>query len=164
MPGPKSRASKVTRSSWERRPFILAVSESATGRFSFCLTSLKLKPFFRAAARLIFPHLFFPNQDPLTGTLAAFSAWFIGCIGRPIGATIFGCAVFSLLSAVMMRDHGRQDISAEYDAAQRATASRRPHQSRGAPLWVVSSSYLVDHRHEFWVRLNHFEETENGHG
>jgi len=42
------------------------------------------------AAGLIFPHLFFPNQDPLTGTLAAFSTYFIGFIGRPIGAAIFG--------------------------------------------------------------------------
>ena len=42
------------------------------------------------AAGLIFPRLFFPNQDPLTGTLAAFSTYFIGFIGRPIGAAIFG--------------------------------------------------------------------------
>jgi MFS family permease len=42
------------------------------------------------AAGLIFPHLFFPNQDPLTGTLASFSTYFIGFIGRPIGAAIFG--------------------------------------------------------------------------
>jgi len=32
----------------------------------------------------------FPQQDPLTGTLAAFSTYFIGFIGRPIGAAIFG--------------------------------------------------------------------------
>src|ERR1700691_1491453 len=42
------------------------------------------------AAGLIFPHLFFPNQDPLTGTLAAFSTYFIGFVGRTIGAAIFG--------------------------------------------------------------------------
>ena len=42
------------------------------------------------AAGLIFPHLFFPNQDPLTGPLAAFSTYFIGFVGRPIGAAIFG--------------------------------------------------------------------------
>jgi metabolite-proton symporter len=42
------------------------------------------------AAGLIFPKLFFPNQDPLTGTLAAFSTYFIGFAGRPIGAAIFG--------------------------------------------------------------------------
>ncbi|HKM62625.1 MAG TPA: MFS transporter [Acidisphaera sp.] len=42
------------------------------------------------AAGLIFPKLFFPNSDPLTGTLASFSTYFIGFVGRPIGAAIFG--------------------------------------------------------------------------
>jgi metabolite-proton symporter len=42
------------------------------------------------AAGLVFPKLFFPNSDPLTGTLAAFSTYFIGFVGRPIGAAIFG--------------------------------------------------------------------------
>ena len=42
------------------------------------------------AAGLVFPKLFFPNEDPLTGTLAAFSTYFIGFVGRPIGAAIFG--------------------------------------------------------------------------
>src|SRR6195952_1205904 len=41
-------------------------------------------------AGLVFPKLFFPNEDPLTGTLAAFSTYFIGFVGRPIGAAIFG--------------------------------------------------------------------------
>src|SRR6201996_5500033 len=42
------------------------------------------------AAGLVFPKLFFPNADPLTGALAAFSTYFIGFVGRPIGAAIFG--------------------------------------------------------------------------
>jgi MFS family permease len=42
------------------------------------------------AAGLIFPKLFFPNEDPLTGTLASFGTYFVGFIGRPIGAAIFG--------------------------------------------------------------------------
>jgi metabolite-proton symporter len=42
------------------------------------------------AAGLVFPKLFFPNEDPLTGTLAAFATYFVGFIGRPIGAAIFG--------------------------------------------------------------------------
>jgi metabolite-proton symporter len=42
------------------------------------------------AAGLIFPKLFFPQEDPLTGTLAAFATYFIGFVGRPIGAAIFG--------------------------------------------------------------------------
>ncbi|HEY1934047.1 MAG TPA: MFS transporter [Acetobacteraceae bacterium] len=42
------------------------------------------------AAGLVFPKLFFPNADPLTGVLASFTTYFIGFIGRPIGAAIFG--------------------------------------------------------------------------
>jgi MFS family permease len=42
------------------------------------------------AAGLVFPKLFFPNEAPLVGTLAAFSTYFIGFVGRPIGAAIFG--------------------------------------------------------------------------
>src|SRR5208337_2025965 len=42
------------------------------------------------AAGLIFPALYFPKEDPLTGTLAAFGTYFVGFVGRPIGAAIFG--------------------------------------------------------------------------
>jgi MFS family permease len=42
------------------------------------------------AAGLVFGKLYFPNEDQLTGTLAAFGTYFIGFVGRPIGAAIFG--------------------------------------------------------------------------
>ncbi len=42
------------------------------------------------AAGLVFGKLYFPNEDALTGTLLAFSTYFIGFVGRPIGAAIFG--------------------------------------------------------------------------
>ena len=42
------------------------------------------------AAGLVFGKLFFPNQDPLSATLLAFGTYFIGFVGRPIGAAIFG--------------------------------------------------------------------------
>ncbi|MGB7259484.1 MAG: MFS transporter [Pseudolabrys sp.] len=42
------------------------------------------------AAGLVFGKLYFPNEDPLTATLAAFGTYFIGFIARPIGAAIFG--------------------------------------------------------------------------
>ena len=42
------------------------------------------------AAGLIFGRLFFPNEDPLTATLAAFGTYFVGFVGRPVGAAIFG--------------------------------------------------------------------------
>src|SRR5262249_7413449 len=42
------------------------------------------------AAGLVFGKLYFPNEDPLTATLAAVGTYFIGFVGRPIGAAIFG--------------------------------------------------------------------------
>jgi metabolite-proton symporter len=42
------------------------------------------------AAGLVFGKLYFPNEDPLTATLASFGTYFVGFAGRPIGAAIFG--------------------------------------------------------------------------
>jgi metabolite-proton symporter len=42
------------------------------------------------AAGLVFGRLYFPQEDPYTATLAAFATYFVGFIGRPIGAAIFG--------------------------------------------------------------------------
>jgi hypothetical protein len=42
------------------------------------------------AAGLVFGKLFFPNQEPLAATLAAFGTYFVGFAARPIGAAIFG--------------------------------------------------------------------------
>jgi MFS family permease len=39
---------------------------------------------------LVFGKLFFPNSVPLVGVLQAFAVFFIGFVGRPIGAAIFG--------------------------------------------------------------------------
>ena len=38
----------------------------------------------------VFAKLFFPDSDPLTGTLKAFAIWGVGFLARPIGAAIFG--------------------------------------------------------------------------
>ena len=38
----------------------------------------------------MFAKLFFPQSNPLTGTLQAFSVYLIGFVARPIGAAIFG--------------------------------------------------------------------------
>ena len=42
------------------------------------------------AAGLVFGKLYFPKEAPLRATLAAFGTYFVGFIGRPIGAAIFG--------------------------------------------------------------------------
>ncbi len=39
---------------------------------------------------LVFAKLFFPESDPLVGTLQAFVIFFIGFVARPVGAAIFG--------------------------------------------------------------------------
>ena len=39
---------------------------------------------------LVFGKIFFPQEDPLAGVLASFGIFFIGFVGRPIGAAIFG--------------------------------------------------------------------------
>src|SRR6516164_5870423 len=39
---------------------------------------------------LVFGPLFFPQSTPLVGVLQAFGIFFIGFVGRPIGAAIFG--------------------------------------------------------------------------
>ena len=42
------------------------------------------------AAALVFNRLFFPNSDPLTGTLLAFGTYAVGFVARPIGGIIIG--------------------------------------------------------------------------
>ncbi|HEY4040686.1 MAG TPA: MFS transporter [Rhodopila sp.] len=39
---------------------------------------------------LVFGKLFFPGSDPVIGVLQAFGVFFVGFVGRPIGAAIFG--------------------------------------------------------------------------
>src|SRR3954464_3725180 len=39
---------------------------------------------------LVFAKLFFPNSDPLVGTLEAFAVYAVGFAARPVDAAIFG--------------------------------------------------------------------------
>src|SRR5437764_10766104 len=39
---------------------------------------------------LVFAKLYFPQSDPLTGTLEAFGVYAVGFAARPVGAAIFG--------------------------------------------------------------------------
>jgi metabolite-proton symporter len=43
-----------------------------------------------SAAALVFPKLFFPEQDPLVGTLLSFLTYAVGFAARPVGALVFG--------------------------------------------------------------------------
>ena len=42
------------------------------------------------AAALIFNKIFFPDIDPVTGTLAAFATYAVGFFARPFGGIVFG--------------------------------------------------------------------------
>ena len=39
---------------------------------------------------LVFGKLFFPKSSPIIGILESFGVFFVGFVGRPIGAAIFG--------------------------------------------------------------------------
>ena len=45
---------------------------------------------FGTAAALVFPALFFPEQDPVTGTLLSFATFGVGFFARPVGGAVFG--------------------------------------------------------------------------
>src|SRR5476649_581629 len=65
-----------------RKAVIASTNGTASQWYDFFL--------YGTAAGLIFGKLFFPGSDPLTATLLAFGTYFIGFVGRPIGAAIFG--------------------------------------------------------------------------
>jgi MFS family permease len=69
-----------------RRPLIKAFTASLAG------TSLEWYDFavYSAAAALVFPQLFFPESDALTGTLLAFATYAVGYVSRPLGGFVFG--------------------------------------------------------------------------
>lgn len=41
-------------------------------------------------APLVFAKLYFPESDPLVGTLQAFGSYAVGFVARPVGAALFG--------------------------------------------------------------------------
>ncbi|WP_037318507.1 MFS transporter [Amycolatopsis orientalis] len=45
---------------------------------------------YTSAAALVFGKLFFPTNDPLTGTLLAFLTYAVGFLARPVGGLVFG--------------------------------------------------------------------------
>ena len=45
---------------------------------------------YNSAAALVFNRLFFPQYDPLTGTLLAFATYALGFVARPLGGIVFG--------------------------------------------------------------------------
>src|ERR1700678_3720183 len=69
-----------------RQMLVKAVIASTVG------TAIEWYDFFlySTVTPLVFAKLFFPNSDPLVGTLQAFLIYFVGFLARPVGAFIFG--------------------------------------------------------------------------
>ncbi|GAA2253756.1 MFS transporter [Streptomyces ruber] len=65
-----------------RRAFFASLTGTALEWYDFAVYS--------AAAALVFGDLFFPSEDPLTGTLLAFSTYAVGYVSRPLGGLVFG--------------------------------------------------------------------------
>ena len=79
------RAAGATKAEYDRngrRAVIASTIGTVIEWYDFSLYSI--------SAALIFPSLFFPNSDPLVGSLNAFAVFAVGYIARPIGALIFG--------------------------------------------------------------------------
>jgi metabolite-proton symporter len=59
---------------------------------SFIGTTIEWYDFFLygTASALVFGRLFFPNYDPMTGTLASFGTYAVGFAARPIGGIVCG--------------------------------------------------------------------------
>src|SRR3982074_2989028 len=65
-----------------RRAVIASTIGTAIEWYDFFLYSI--------VTGLVFAKLYFPQSDPLIGTLQAFAIYAVGFIARPIGAAIFG--------------------------------------------------------------------------
>jgi metabolite-proton symporter len=69
-----------------RTPIIKVVAASMLG------TTVEWYDFFLygVAAAIVFPAVFFPDADPVAGTLLSFGTFAIGFIARPLGGLVFG--------------------------------------------------------------------------
>ena len=77
--GPLSNA---TQRQQLRRAVIASVIGTTIEWYDFFLYSI--------VTGLVFAKLYFPQSDPLAGTLQAYAVFFVGFLSRPIGAAIFG--------------------------------------------------------------------------
>ncbi|ANN14647.1 MFS transporter [Amycolatopsis orientalis] len=76
----------MTSPAGDRRSLHKAFAASLSG------TALEWYDFaaYSVAAATIFGHLFFPSEDQLASTMAAFSTYAVGYLARPLGGIIFG--------------------------------------------------------------------------
>src|ERR1700730_19165637 len=79
---------------------LAAVSSSPRGKGKFARSALAATvgttiewydfQVYGLAAALVFNAQFFPNFDPVAGTLFSFATFAVGFLARPIGAIVFG--------------------------------------------------------------------------
>ncbi|SFI96614.1 Sugar transporter [Amycolatopsis regifaucium] len=76
----------MTSPAGDRRSLHKAFAASLSG------TALEWYDFaaYSVAAATIFGHLFFPSEDQLASTMAAFSTYAVGYLARPLGGFLFG--------------------------------------------------------------------------
>lgn len=79
-------SSNMSPNAVSRRSLVEAVVASTVG------TTIEWYDFFLygTAAALVFPALFFPQADPFTGQILAFSTFTVGFLARPLGGVVFG--------------------------------------------------------------------------
>ena len=97
-------------------------------------TSLEWYDFFLygTAAALVFNELFFPEFDPLVGTLLAFATYAVGFVARPIGGIVFGhYAIAVYVAAALVITIGAVLFSRETAAAD--LREPRPDEEAVAP-------------------------------
>lgn len=84
--GEVDMASRALSAHRERTPLRRVIMASLIG------TTIEWYDFFLygSAAALVFNRLFFPQYDPLTGTLLAFATYAVGFFARPVGGIVFG--------------------------------------------------------------------------
>lgn len=82
VPGATQRGDKPIRPKGLYKAFAASLTGTALEWYDFAVYS--------AAAAVVFPLVFFPASDPLTGTILAFSTYAVGYVSRPVGGIIFG--------------------------------------------------------------------------
>ncbi len=82
MSSEKGREAPQHNGSAVRRAFFASLTGTALEWYDFAIYSV--------AAALVFGEVFFPSDDPATGTLLAFSTYAVGYVSRPLGGFVFG--------------------------------------------------------------------------
>src|SRR6267378_2027277 len=80
--GATDRLSEAEHSRQLRRAVVASTVGTVIEAYDFLLYVL--------VAPLVFAKLYFPESDPLVGTLQAFGIYAVGFIARPVGAALFG--------------------------------------------------------------------------